>query len=172
MKKFVSLILVAIGLTASASAAVVIGGSAGYLIDSEEEYFTARLGYEFNSTTAFAHQAEIEFGYTESKESGVFGSIAPLTANYRFLSAAGEKFSYHVGAGAGVAQVKVEVGSTSTNSQPFVAQAFAGVDYRITPSLSINLDAKYLWIDDVELYGITAEVGDDVALSAGISFKF
>jgi opacity protein-like surface antigen len=176
MKKFISFVLLATGLAVTARAGLVAGASIGYLVDSEEAYYSARLGYELKPIANSTHQLELEIGYTEYSELGGFASITPLTANYRFLASAGEKFSYHVGAGAGVAQVKVEAawwaGWYSTHNEAFAAQAFAGVDYKLTPRLSLNLEAKYLWVDDVKFFDQPIEVGDDVVLSAGFSFKF
>jgi len=45
VKKFVSLLLLATSLAASARAAVVIGGDVGYLFDAEEAYYSARIGF-------------------------------------------------------------------------------------------------------------------------------
>ena len=71
MKKLVSILLLATGLTASAQAAVIIGADAGYLVDAEEEYFSARLGYAFKANPALVHQLEVEVGYSEQKDSGL-----------------------------------------------------------------------------------------------------
>ena len=172
MKKFVSLLLLAASLAVSARAGVVAGASVGYLVDSEEAYYSARLGYQFNTATSFAHQIEVEYGYSQFEDSGVETSLAPITLNYRASSAAGNKFAYHVGAGAGVAQIEIDYLWYEGKDQPLAVQGFAGVDYHCTPNLSLNLDAKYLWIDDVEILGTSFEVGDDVVLSAGLTFKF
>ncbi|HEY8995303.1 MAG TPA: outer membrane beta-barrel protein [Lacunisphaera sp.] len=171
MKKFVSLALIATSLAVSAQA-LILAGSAGYLVDSEEEYLTARIGHEFKATSSLSHQGEIEFAYTGSKESGVKANIYPITANYRLVNTVSEKVSYHFGAGAGLAISEVSGYGISDSGSSFTAQGFAGLDYRLSPNVTAQLGAKYIWIDNVKLFGTSIEVGDDIALSAGISIRF
>lgn len=176
MKKFITTLLVITGFAASAQA-VIVGVDAGYLIDSEEEFISARVGFEVAQSNAFSHQLELELGYTDMKEGGAKGEIIPLMANYRFVAPVAESgWSYHVGAGLGAA--RVSVGGVSTGGpaklrdETFAVQAFAGVSYQLNATAAVTLGARYLWIDDVKLAGTSFKVGDDVALSAGLSFKF
>ncbi|MBA4137719.1 MAG: hypothetical protein C0518_10420 [Opitutus sp.] len=176
MKKFLTTLLVLSGLAASAQAAVIVGLDAGYLVDSEEEFISARVGFEVANTSAFSHQLELEIGYTDTKEFGLKGEIIPLLANYRFVAPSSGAWGYHAGVGAGMARssIKGSFGGFGVdfNDESFAAQAFAGVTYQAGSNVTLSLGAKYLWIDDVNFAGASVEVGDDVALSAGISFKF
>jgi hypothetical protein len=46
------------------------------------------------------------------------------------------------------------------------------VSYQPSTATTLHLGVKYLWIDDVDLFGSSVEVGDDIAITAGVSFKF
>ncbi len=176
MKKFITTLLVITGFAASAQA-VIVGVDAGYLIDSEEEFISARVGFEVAQSNAFSHQLELELGYTDMKEGGAKGEIIPLMANYRFVAPVAESgWSYYLGAGVGAARVSVDGVSTggpvTLRDEAFAVQALAGVSYQLNATASITLGARYLWIDDVTLAGTSFEVNDDVALSLGVAFKF
>ncbi|HEX2861238.1 MAG TPA: outer membrane beta-barrel protein [Lacunisphaera sp.] len=175
MKKLASLALIATSLAVSAQA-LVVGVDAGYLLDAKEEYISARLGHEFKADTNLGHSAEIEVGYTGQKEAGIKASSMPVTINYRAESKA-EKLGYYFGAGAGLARTELKapgsgVPTISDSDTSFAAQAFAGLTYHASATVSLHAGVKYIWIDDVKLLGINAEVGDDVAFSGGLSIKF
>jgi opacity protein-like surface antigen len=177
MKKLISVLLLATGLAASAQAAVILGADVGYLVDGEEAYYSARLGYAFKADPALVHHLELEVGYTEQKDSGVTGEFLPVMVNYRAETIAARRLGFYFGAGAGFARTDVSVPgsgvwSVSDSNNSFAAQAFAGVSIKASDSVALHLGAKYIWIDDVELLGVDVDVGDDVVLSAGISFKF
>jgi opacity protein-like surface antigen len=176
MKKFVSLALIAASLAVSARA-LVVGADAGYLIDAEEEYISGRIGHAFASNDSLVHHVELELGYTSQKEAGAKGSFLPVTVNYRAESIAANKLGFYYGVGGGFARTKVSlpgsgVPTISDSGTSFAAQAFVGLSYQVSANGTFHLGAKYIWIDDVELLGIDAEVGDDIALSAGFSVKF
>jgi opacity protein-like surface antigen len=176
MKKLVSLALIATSLAVSAQA-FVGGFDVGYLTDAKEEYISGRLGHVFNTDTNLNHQVEVEVGYTSQRESGVKGSFLPVTVNYRAEAKAAETLGYYFGVGAGFARTKVTIpGSgvpTITDSgSSFAVQAFAGLSYSVAPTTTLHLGVKYIRIDDVDLLGTSVDVGDDIALTAGLSFKF
>jgi opacity protein-like surface antigen len=175
MNKLVSLALIATSLAVSARA-LVVGVDAGYLLDGEDEYVSARLGHAFKADANLAHHVEIEVGFISDKEAGFKGEILPVTLNYRAESKA-EKLGYYFGVGAGLARTEVSgpgsgVPRISDNDSSFAAQAFAGLSYNASPAVVLHAGVKYIWIDDVKLFGINAEVGDDIAITGGISFKF
>jgi len=177
MKKLIAILLLTTGLAASAQAAVIIGADAGYLVDSEEEYISARLGYAFKADASLVHQVEVEVGYTNEEDSGAEGEIIPVTLNYRVETVAANRLGFYFGAGAGLAITDVSFAGSglptiSDDGSSFALQAFAGVNFKVTNSFALHLGAKYLWIDDVELFGTDVEVGDDVAVTAGLSFRF
>jgi len=172
MKKFVSLVLLATSLAASARAAVVVGADVGYLVDGEEAYYSARIGLPVAARNTLTHQVELEFGYTSHEDGGAKGNFMPLTLNYRLESTPASKLGFYFGAGAGVAFTEIRGYGLSVEDSSFAAQAFAGLTYQANPTVSLHAGVKYLWIDEIEVYGIDVEVGDDVAFTAGLSFKF
>ncbi len=190
MKKFALLVLLATGLAVSASAAITAGLEAGYLTDNKDAYWAGRIGWEFKTTSAFSHQVEIELGYTQHTESEVApaplsagilltqkSKLTPITINYRAETTPADKLGYYFGAGIGQSRVSARfLGSgvpiVSDSGNALVFQAFTGLSYKATPAVTLHAGVKYLRIDDVDLFGITAEVGDDFVLTAGVSFKF
>lgn len=184
MNKLVSLALLSLSLAVSARA-LIIGADVGYLTDDQEAYFSARLGHAFKSDASLSHQVELEFGYTSHSETvsllGVpvtaTSKITPVTLNYRAEALTSGKLGYYFGAGAGLARVSFSmpgsgVPTISDGSRALALQAFTGLSYQVAPAATLHLGVKYLWIDEVELAGTSAEVGSDLALSAGVSFKF
>ncbi|WP_438481000.1 outer membrane protein [Oleiharenicola lentus] len=171
MKKLISSLLLATGLVLSAQAAH-FGASAGYLVDSEEAYYSVRGGTTLKETSAMLHLLEVELGFTEEQESGIDGEIMPLTLNYRAEFLTTGRFTPYAGLGAGVARVELEGFGFDDRDTVFAAQAFAGISFKASNSVSLNLGAKYLWLDDAELFGFNADLGDDVAIEAGLSIKF
>ncbi len=176
MKKLISPFLFLAGLATAAQAAVIIGTDVGYLVDSQEEYLTARVGFEAARGASFSHQVEFEVGYSEAAESGLSADLVPFLLNYRAVSAAEGAWGWYAGVGAGLARVSVDGvsigGPVRLRDEAFAAQAFAGVTYAASSAVSLSLGAKYLWIDDVNFGGARFEVDDDVVLSAGISYRF
>lgn len=175
MKKILTLLFIVTGLAASARA-VIIGAEAGYLLDSEEEYVALRAGFEFKAVGPASHQLELEAGYTNEKEGGLKADLLPVTLNYRLQMAGTGKWGYYVGAGAGFARATIDgvsiFGPVRLRDNSFAAQGFAGVTYQAGPSTTLTLGAKYIWVNDMNFAGSTVEIGDDVALQAGFSFRF
>lgn len=175
MKKILTTLFIISTLAASARA-VIIGAEAGYLLDSHEEYLSANLGFELKASGPASHQLALEIGYTDSHDGGFKADLLPVTLNYRLQVAGPNKLGYYFGAGAGFARVGIDGVSTNgpvrLHDDAFAAQAFAGITYQVGPSTSLSVGAKYIWIDDVQFAGTTFEAGDDVALQAGVTFKF
>lgn len=175
MKKFLIALFVITGLAASARA-VIIGAEAGYLLDSEEEYLSLRAGFELKAAGPASHQLELEIGHTDEHESSLKARLTPVTLNYRLQVAGTGKWGYYVGAGAGFARATIDgvsiTGPVRLRDNSFAAQGFAGVTYQAGPSTTLNLGAKYIWVDDMTFTGSTVEIGDDVAIQAGFSFRF
>jgi hypothetical protein len=171
MKKFVSLALISASLAVSAQA-LIVGIDVGYLTDAKEDYTSVRVGYPLQTKDTLTHEIDLELGYTGQKDSGIKGNFYPLTANYRFESTAAKKLGYYFGAGAGVAFTDVSGFGVSDNGSSFAAQAFTGLSYQATDTVKLHVGLKYIWIDDVKLFGTKIEVGDDIAITAGLSAKF
>lgn len=187
MKKILTIALLAASLAVSAQA-VIVGFEAGYLTDNNDAYFSARIGHEVKADTSLSHQLEAEIGYTEHSEAISLGlapgdtvtsktKLTPLTLNYRVEMARTDKLGFYFGAGIGVARVSFGFPGSgrpwiSSSDNVLALQGFAGVTYKATATTSLHLGLKYLWIDDVKVMGVSAAVGDDLAIMAGVSFKF
>lgn len=175
MKSFLLPLFLASALVASAQN-VVAGFDVGYLIDADETYTTGRVGWEFKANETFAHQLGLEIGYARATEAGGKATLLPVTANYRLESTVSGNLQYYFGVGAGVARLRADGVSTggpvTLRDTSFAAQGFTGLNWNFSPRAAFTLGARYIWVDDVNLAGTTVEVGDDIALSAGFSFRF
>ncbi len=184
MKKFVSLALITASLAVSAQA-LIVGADFGYLLDDKEELISARLGHAFRTDTSLSHQVELEIGHTSNSETmsplgapvTATGKITPVALNYRAESITTNKLGYYFGAGAGFARASIKVAGSgvpniSDSGTGFALQAFVGLSYQASAAATFHVGAKYLWIDEVELLGVKGAVGDDIAISAGLSVKF
>ena len=95
-------------------------------------------------------RAELEFGYRHSD-----AKSATLTSNVSTMSymvnglydfSTGTPWSPHLGAGVGVANVRVNnIGHVS----PFAFQAIAGIDYAISRNLRVGVDYRFLGTDSL-----------------------
>lgn len=180
MKKFITTLLVLTGFAASAQA-VIVGADAGYLLDSKEEYITARVGFEVAQSNAFSHQLELELGRTDMEIANDKVEIIPLMANYRFVAPVSETgWSYHVGAGLGLARVEIPLAvlaiypapPSSASDESLAFQVLAGVSYQLNPTASLTAGLRYIHISDVKFINTDIDIGDDIALTLGLNFKF
>lgn len=198
MNKIVSIALLAISLAVTSAQAVITGVSAGYLTDSKREYIAARIGTEFSSSPTLSHIGEFEVGYTDDSDSFVKIRMMPVTANYRVEFKGNGNFTPYLGAGFGATDVHIKVDATTFwtslgsaslidpfiispnpyvihenhDAWAFTLQGFGGVSYKITNQASLNVGARYIWIDDIHFLGSKIKVGDDVSLELGLHFKF
>ena len=172
MKKLLTLILLSAATTAFA-ASPYVGASAGYLIDLEEPFFAARIGSEVARANGLVHTMEGEVGIATEKNLGLTAHYIPVMANYRIASEFGAgQVGFYAGAGLGSARIKISGFGLDYSSWTFAVQAFGGVEYKVTDAYSLTLGARYIWIDDVDAYGSSVDIGDDVAVEVGIRFRF
>jgi len=171
MKKTIVSILLALGACVSAQA-VYTGANVGYLVDSEEAYLSARFGTSLNGSENYVGNVEVEVGYTKESASGVTAKLIPITLNYRGEILGQGKWTPYYGIGAGVAEAKVSGFGISVSDTTFTGQVFGGVSYKASDAASITLGARYLYVDEVKLLGTKNNIGDDVSLEAGFSFRF
>jgi len=173
MKVLLPTLLIAVGLAASAQAAVTAGFSAGYLIDNEEELLAAHIGKVFKTVDKVSHTGEVEIAFSSVSEDGVDGDLLPLMANYRMEIASTSKYGGYVGAGLGMSRVKISGFGLSDSDWAFTAQAFAGFSYEMSDTSAVTIGARYINIGDVTFLGQDlGELGDDIAIEAGFSFRF
>ncbi|RYD65694.1 MAG: porin family protein [Verrucomicrobiaceae bacterium] len=152
-----------------------LGGGVDYMVDSEEPFYNAHLGYDFGGGSSLflesgwlGHEDDASFVFPF----GTDVDIVPITINYKYEWMFTDSFGLYVGAGLGASNVDVSVGPLSGDEWAFTAQAFAGLVYNVTPNFEIYGGARYMWIDDVELGGASIDELDDVGVGAGIRFNF
>jgi len=161
----------------AASASPYVGAGFGYLLDEKEPLFTIRAGMQLPTRSPadfpdrFSHNLEFELGYTDLGDSGAKYDLTTFFFNYRG-EVTGLGWVPYFGAGLGFANADVRVGFLSDDDTVLAAQAFAGMKYNFTPAASVALGARYIWIDDVRIFGFSGQDGDDVALEASLSIRF
>jgi len=170
MKKLLTLILLSAATSAAADMPYV-GASAGYLIDMEEHFFAGRIGTEVAHKDGLTHSIEIEVGIVSPGESGLSLDLVPVMGNYRVASVGPRDVGFYAGAGLGSARLKASVFGFDDSAWTFAGQLFAGVEHNVTPALSLTAGLRYIWIDDVTLFGTSVDVGDDVAIEVGVRFR-
>jgi len=152
-----------------------LGAGVDYMIDSEEPFYNGHLGYDFgNGSSLF-----LESGWLGEEQDPSFlipisadVDIVPITINYKYEWMFTDSFGLYVGAGLGGSNVDVSAGPVSDDEWVFTAQAFAGLVYNVTPNFEIYAGARYLWMDDISLFGANIDDLDDVGVGAGIRFNF
>ncbi len=150
-----------------------IGGSGGYLLDNEEEFYTLHVGAKIGESGPLTHSLYLEGAYAEFTTFAVLDSeVIPVTLNYKLDYALTDRFSLYGGVGAGAAFIDSSVGPFSDDSVELTAQVFAGVGFDVTSNFQLFTGARWIWVDDSDLAGVPVEIGDDVGLELGARFKF
>ena len=172
MNKLLTLILLSAATTAFA-ANPYVGASVGYLVDSEEPIFTARLGTDVAQVKGLTHSLEVEVSLVTETESGVTIDLVPAMMNYRFSGPISQgRSNFYFGGGAGFSRLKAHGFGAKVSDWSFSFQAFAGIEHKLSPALTFVVGARYIWIDDFTISGIDIEAGDDVALEVGLRYQF
>lgn len=152
-----------------------LGGGADYLLDSEEPFYNAHLGYDFGG----GHSLFLESGWVGEEDDLFFPfpasvdiDIVPITLNYKYEWLITDRFGFYAGVGAGGANVDIAGPLGGDDSWTFTAQALAGVVYEVSPSFELYAGARYAWLDDVSVRGATYDDLDDIGIGAGLRFNF
>jgi opacity protein-like surface antigen len=170
-----SLLAALLLLTASSAlAAGYAGADVGYLTDSRVAFYAAHVGFDVAKSSQLVQSAEVEVGYTTDRESNIKADILPVMANYRLtFGEPGSKLGYYAAGGIGASNVKLSgFYYLHDSSWAFTLQALAGVEFKVAPNTAVKLGLRYIWIDEVKLFGYKAAVGDDLAVETGVSFHF
>lgn len=149
-----------------------LGGGVDYMFDAEEPFYNGHLGYDFGG----GHSLFLESGWLGTEEFvfpfNVDIDIVPITLNYKYEYMFNERFGLYAGLGAGASNVDVNVGFVSDDDWTLTAQAFTGLVYNVSENFEIYGGARYLWIDDPDLFGATFDKFDDVSAGVGVRFNF
>jgi opacity protein-like surface antigen len=163
------------------TAAPYVGASAGYLVDAKEDFLSARVGWAVFNDQRLTHALELEVGRYHEDYLGNVMQLVPVMANYRLTTTLSDRVGLYLGAGAGVALVEVRLRywlegryhTVTDDDTTFAAQAFVGTQIRVTDRLTALVGARYLRVNDIKLWGrLDLEMGHDVALEAGVTWRF
>jgi opacity protein-like surface antigen len=151
-----------------------IGGGVDYWVDSEEPFYNGHVGYDFGNGSALF----VESGWIGQEETAfpflvnIDIDVVPITFNYKYQYNFTERFGLYAGLGLGASNVDVSAGFTSDDDWVFTAQAFAGLVYNVSSNFEIYAGARYIWLDDVSLFGANVDDLDDVGVGGGVRFNF
>jgi opacity protein-like surface antigen len=149
-----------------------LGGGVDYLFDAEEPFYNGHLGYDFGG----GHSLFLESGWIGTEEFvfpvNIDLDIVPITLNYKYEYMFNERFGLYVGLGAGASNVDVAAGLVSDDDWVFTAQGFAGLVYNVSENFEIYAGGRYIWVDDISLFGANFDNFDDVGAGLGIRFNF
>lgn len=107
--------------------------------------------------------------------------IKPITLNYKYETTLSGRFDWYIAAGAGVALVKAELSSSSTNvsfdDTLFYGHVFTGIIYNISPSWETSIGLRYIYMDDFDFdFGSEVNVADslnnDILINIGAQYNF
>ena len=176
------------------------GGTVGYLIENEEEMYTAHIGVDLpNQLRGWDQAIYLEVGYTEIngrisnsnsdtgeespfelllRQNGPFNvelEIIPITLNYKLERPLTQSLNTYIGIGAGVALVDAKlssaVDSDSDDDTVFFAQAFGGVLYNVNPSFELFAGARVIYLDEPEFSIYGISFGTDDLNDYGFDFE-
>lgn len=161
-----------------------IGGSAGYLIDAEEDMYALQVGakspWMFSgwSVALFA-----EAGWTENHDALVgvppFGGnsdldLVPITFNVKFEHLITGGLSAYVGGGLGSTYLDADFstpgGDRHLDDWVLTGQVFAGLAYHVNDNLELFGGARWIYFDDPDFAGVTLD--DDFMVEGGLRFHF
>lgn len=155
-----------------------LGGGGDYMFDSEEFYWNGHLGYNLSDASSLF----LEAGWIGDDEDVSVGrvdinvdiDIVPVSLNYKYEWAIGDKLSWYLGVGAGAANIDVEVEDYGSDDEwTFMAQAFTGLVYEFTPAFEGYLGVRYMWFDEPD-FGDDGDLDsfDDFGVGVGLRFNF
>jgi opacity protein-like surface antigen len=153
-----------------------LGGGGDYMFDSEEMYWNGHLGYNLCEASSIF----LEVGWMGEDDDVSVGrvdinvdvDIVPVSLNYKYEWALGDKLSWYLGVGLGAANIDVEVEDFGSDDEwTFMAQAFTGLVYEFTPSFEGYLGVRYMWLDEPD-FDADLDSFDDIGAGVGLRFNF
>jgi opacity protein-like surface antigen len=162
-----------------------IGGTAGYLIDSEEDMYTLQVGakspWMFGgwNVALFA-----EAGWTENHNALVgvppFGGgnpdldLVPIIFNVKLEHLITGGLSAYVGGGLGTtyldADFNTPAGGRHRDDWVLTGQVFAGLAYHVNDNLELFGGARWICFDDPDFNGVSLD--DDIMVEGGLRYHF
>ncbi|ACB76142.1 outer membrane protein [Opitutus terrae] len=162
-----------------------VGANAGYMLDSETGFYSARMGLDFARRGIVVHALEGEIGYSRTRSDQRDPMIPPqywttarsemtsFLLNYRAtLEPSASRFSYSLGGGLGTTRWNVSQGRFEDRKEAFTLQARGGVEYAMTPKIRLGAAVRYLWFDEITFFSRDYGSSDDVVLETAIRIAF
>jgi opacity protein-like surface antigen len=171
-KKLKALVLAVISSLGCSAATPYIGGSVGYLVDSEEPIYGGKIGVEFAQNNSIFHSVEGEVLYSTLNVDGVRFDLLPLMLNYRLGASATEKLYFNFGGGIGASRVSLKYYWVKDSDTAFTYQLLGTIGYRLTRNVAVEGNVRYLNIGSYELVGVKFGQGDDASLELGLKYRF
>lgn len=161
-----------------------VGGTAGYLLDYEEDMYTFQFGA--NSPWVMDGWSVAlygEVGWTENHDGQntilPFGpkrdlDLIPITFNAKFERIITGGLSAYIGGGLGTTYLDEDFrrsrGSRHVEDWVFTAQLSAGLAYHVNDNVELFGGARWIYFDEPNSRGIS--LGDDVLFEGGMRFHF
>lgn len=165
-----------------------IGGGGDYMFDSEEILWNGHLGYNLSEASSiflevgwigeddditvevpgFVNETPVTISETIDYDI----DIVPVTLNYKYEWALGDKLSWYLGAGLGAGYIDIDAGGFSDDEWVLMAQGFTGLVYEFTPAFEGYLGVRYMWFDEPDFGGADLDDFDDWGAGLGIRFNF
>jgi opacity protein-like surface antigen len=141
-----------------------MGGTAEYIHDSSDDFYTFKLGKRFYASDTFSWALFGEVGYSSIDYGSIQADYVPITVNAEARYHFNDRWAVYAGLGAGTSYVSDDVyGFTVDNDQwNLTLQAFTGLAYSVTPQFEVNVGARVQWIrhdhytEDMTSFGLGA----------------
>ncbi|MDE0827455.1 MAG: hypothetical protein OSA48_11710 [Akkermansiaceae bacterium] len=161
------------------------GATAGYLLENDEEMYTAHIGVDLSNQLRGWDQAiYLEVGYIDicysviDSSQSIYGcldmEIIPVTLNYKLEKQVSQSLNAYCGLGAGMAFIDVEAsGLGSADDTVFYAQLFGGVLYNVNSSWELYAGARVIYFEDDDLESIGVDIENtDCLVEIGARHNF
>lgn len=175
------------------------GGSIGYLLEFDEPMYHLHFGQDTgHQLGGWDFSWFLEIGRTEKNANGdninsvppgnlnLDGfedfyanfdlEVMPITINSKFEKALTDSLTAYLGVGAGLANIDVSTPGAAVplSGDDWVnfAQLFAGVIYDLNSAWELYGGARWMYIDEADINGVTLELDDDVLIELGLRRNF
>lgn len=178
-----SLSLFSIAHTADADPGYYVGTDAIVLLDDSEAGVAAQMGFEFESGSYFdddSHSLEFEIMWVHFDETvsgiGLDSDVVPLMVNYKYSSSdisRNTPIYFYGGIGLGFSYVSLDVAGFGSDSDfVFSGQIFAGIGYRFSDRISLEIGYRNLYVDEISVFGVKSNDSNSNILDVGLTVKY
>lgn len=166
-----------------------IGGTAGYLVDAEEGYYSGQVGvdtpWNFGGWNV-AMYAEVGYTQADNRDGAMFYNVdvdvVPVTFNFKIERPISGNLGAYLGVNLGAASLDINADpylGAAAGSMPvsddawvFTTSVFGGLVYNISPAFEVFGGVRWIYMDDTDIRGVNVELSDDVLFEGGLRFNF